>query len=105
MSDFEGDLILGLQHGELGRFNVLDRSFSWRVRFGTDGAPQRVIRFPYGLALTLSRGALYVLDAHSGELRDQFTAGSGLQGPLAYSEDGWLYASSLNGYLYAFSPR
>ena len=105
MSEFEGDLVIGLQHGELGRLNVLDRSFSWRVRFGTDGAPQRIVRFPYGLALTLSRGGLYVLDAHSGELKDQFTAGSGLQGALALSEDGWLYASSLNGYLYAFSPR
>jgi outer membrane protein assembly factor BamB len=105
MSDFEGDLIVGLQHGELGRFSVLDRSFTWRVRFGTDGAPQRLIRFPYGIALTVSRGGLYVLDAHSGQLRDQFSAGSGLQGPLAFSKDGWLYTSSLNGYLYAFSPR
>ena len=105
MSGFEGDLIIGLQHGELGRFNVLDRSFLWRISFGTDGAPQRVVRFPYGLVLTLSRGGLYVLDAHSGQLRDQFTSGSGLQGPLAFSEDGWLYTSSLNGYLYAFSPR
>ncbi len=105
MSEFEGDLILGLQHGELGRLSVLDRVFTWRVSFGTDGAPQRIIKFPYGIALTLSRGGLYVLDAHSGELRDQFTSGSGLQGPLAFSEDGWLYTSSLNGYLYAFSPR
>lgn len=105
MSSFEGDLILGLQHGELGRFSVFDRSFSWRVRFGTDGAPQRLVSFPYGVALTVSRGGLYVLDAHSGELRDQFSAGSGLQGSIAFSEDGWLYTSSLNGYLYAFSPR
>ena len=75
MSEFEGDLIIGLQHGELSRFSVFDRSFSWRVRFGTDGAPQRLVRFPYGVALTVSRGGLYVLDAHSGELRDQFSSG------------------------------
>lgn len=105
LSSFEGDLILGLQHGEVGRFSPLDRAYRWRVVFGTDGAPQRPIIFPHGVAFTLSRGGLYVLDVHTGELRDQFSSGSGLQGRLALSSDGWLYATSLNGFLYAFSPR
>ena len=105
MADVDGDLVFGLQHGELGRFNLQDKRFLWRVTFGTDGAPSRVHRFPYGLAVTLSRGGLYILDAQTGALRDQFSAGSGLLAPLSLSEDGWLYVSSLNGYLYGFSPR
>ena len=105
LSPFEGDLILGMQHGELGRFSTFNRSFNWRVKFGTDGVPQRPVRFPHGIAVSLSRGGLYVLDVHTGELRDQFSPGSGMQGALALSHDGWLYATSLNGFLYAFSPR
>ena len=105
LSPFEGDLILGLQHGELGRFSTFNRAFNWRVSFGTDGVPQRPVRFPHGIAVSLSRGGLYVLDVHTGELRDQFSPGSGMQGALALSNDGWLYATSLNGFLYAFSPR
>lgn len=105
LAGFEGDLILGLQHGEVGRFSPTDRAFRWRVSFGTDGAPLRPLIFPHGIAFTLSRGGLYVLDAHTGELRDQFTSGSGLQGHLALSEDGWMYATSLNGFVYSFSPR
>ena len=31
--------------------------------------------------------------------------GSGLLAPLTLSESGWLYTSSLSGFLYAFSPR
>ena len=105
LSEHEGDLIVGLQHGELGRFQVQDKAFVWRVRFGTDGAPSRVQAFPRGLAVSLSRGGLYVLDARSGELRDQFSPGSGVLAPMAMSPEGWLYASSLSGFLYAFSPR
>ena len=105
LSPFEGDLILGMQHGELGRFSPFNRSFNWRVKFGTDGVPLRPVRFPHGIAVSLSRGGLYVLDVHTGELRDQFSPGSGMQGTLALSNDGWLYATSLNGFLYAFSPR
>lgn len=105
LTSFEGDLIVGMQHGELGRFSTFNRSFSWRVTFGTDGVPQRVIRFPYGLAVTLSRGGLYILDAQSGELRDQYSSGSGLRESLALSPEGWLYATSQKGFLYAFSPR
>ena len=105
MSALDGDLILGLQHGEVGRFNPQSKRFSWRVSFGTDGAPSRAQRFPYGLAVSLSRGGLYVLDAQTGALRDQFSAGSGLLAPLTLSESGWLYTSSLSGFLYAFSPR
>jgi outer membrane protein assembly factor BamB len=105
LSPFEGDLILGMQHGELGRFSTFNRSFNWRVKFGTDGVPLRPVRFPHGLAVSVSRGGLYVLDVHTGELRDQFSPGSGMQGALALSTDGWLYATSLNGFLYAFSPR
>jgi outer membrane protein assembly factor BamB len=105
MGEFEGDLIIGLQHGELGRFSPFNRQFIWRVRFGTDGAPTRTIRFPHGLITSLSRGAVYVLDAHKGTLRDQFNPGSGVLAPARLSEDGWLYLSSLNGFLYAFSPR
>lgn len=105
MSSLDGDLILGLQHGEVGRFNPESKRFLWRVGFGTDGAPSRVHRFPYGLAVSLSRGGLYILDAQTGSLRDQFSAGSGLLAPLMLTESGWLYVSSLSGFLYAFSPR
>ncbi len=105
LSEHEGDLIVGLQHGELGRFNVQSKEFLWRARFGTDGAPSRVLSFTRGLAVSLSRGGLYVLDARSGELRDQFSPGSGVLAPLAMSDEGWLYASSLSGFLYAFAPR
>lgn len=105
MTALEGDLVLGLQHGEVGRFNPQLKRFVWRVTFGTDGAPSRVKPFPYGIMVSLSRGGLYVLDAQTGALRDQFSTGSGILSPLTVSEQGWLYVSSLNGYLYAFSPR
>jgi len=99
------DLVVGLQHGEVGRFSPQDKRYVWRVSFGTDGAPSRVQRFPYGLAVSLSRGGLYILDAESGALRDQLSVGSGLLAPLKVSEAGWVYVSSLNGYLYALAPR
>ena len=105
LAALDGDLIVGLQHGEVARFNPLSKQITWRARFGTEGAPSRPQRFPYGLAVTLSRGALYVLNAETGAVRDQLSAGSGLLSPIAMSEQGWLYVSSLNGFLYAFSPR
>lgn len=105
LAPLEGDLIIGMQHGELGRFNPFNRSFTWRVTFGSDGVPRRVIHFPYGIAVTLSRGGLYVLDAQSGELRDQFSSGSASQEALVLSADGWLYTTTQGGFLYAFSPR
>ena len=67
--------------------------------------PSRALIFPRGLAVSLSRGGLYVLDARTGALRDQLSAGSGVLAPLALSGEGWLYASSLSGFLYAFAPR
>jgi outer membrane protein assembly factor BamB len=105
LTAYQDSLILGLQYGEVGRFDPQDRAFMWRISVDADGVPQRVLKFPHGLAFTLTRGGLYVLNANTGELRDQFSSGSGLQSALALSTDGWLYTTSLSGFLYAFSPR
>ena len=105
LSEFEGDLIVGLQSGEVGRFDPRERRFIWKVSFGTDGAPSRPLRFPHALMISLSRGGLYIIDPDTGALRDQFNPGNGILAPLTLSEDGWLYATSLSGHLYAFAPR
>ena len=101
----ENDLLVGLQHGELGRFSTGDRAFRWRLRFGGEGFPSRPILFHRGIVVGVSRGGLYVINAQDGQIKDQFDAGSGLLAPLTLSKDGHLYVSSLDGYLYAFAPR
>jgi outer membrane protein assembly factor BamB len=105
LNAIENDLLIGLQHGEIGRFSTSDHAFRWRLQFGGEGFPSRPIVFHQGIVVGVSRGGLYVLNAQDGQIKDQFDAGSGLLAPLTLSKEGHLYVSSLDGYLYAFAPR
>ena len=45
----ENDLLIGLQHGEIGRFSTGDQAFRWRLKFGGEGFPSRPILFHQGM--------------------------------------------------------
>ncbi len=105
LSRIDDTLLLGLQNGEMLRWNPTTKSSIYRIQFDEDGVPQRPVLIGPYVMVSLSRGGFYVFDQKDGKIRDIFTPGSPMSKHISTTADGWVYVSSQNGYLYAFSHR
>ena len=98
-----GDVIAGVDRGEVLRVSTSDGRLVWRTRL-PGGAPSEAVVSSSYLLVSQSRGALHFLDSANGRPVTQFRPGYGIDAPATVGQDGTAYLLTNGGVLYGFRP-